>query len=382
LGHVKKAPSVARFIDIARIAFIMNSFTVSSKRCARIATSFFLLLTVALFSKGILAQTCGSSDYTLGVGNVGYSGGADKIGPGMQIGSGWAGSVGQTPQLVFCNPAQINRTTAEPIDTPIPGLIYLADGLSFPIYPTGVDGIGYVVGIKDVSGSQYYPLQGPFVQVFPGIGTPGGVWAGFSFSIRILFVATGRLTTGSYPVPGRAVARLRGYVDMQEVTPSPSTVITGANVITLSAIGCQVTSPDQQSVRLPVVSPSAFSGVGSAPAARSAPFVVSVSCDPGVNVYATMTDVTAPGNVSDTLTPSAGSTAAGVGVQVFRDGLVAPVAFGPDSSAPGTTNQWFVGSSAAAQSYNIPFTAGYVQTDNNVAPGLIQSRASITFSYQ
>ncbi|WP_249022285.1 fimbrial protein, partial [Kluyvera ascorbata] len=72
--------------------------------------------------------------------------------------------------------------------------------------------------------------------------------------------------------------------------------------------------------------------------------------------------------------------ASGVGVQFFYNGN-GPLMMGPDSSAAGTTNQFFIQTTSAAQTLSLPFQAQYIRT-GDLTPGSANALASITFSYQ
>src|SRR5256885_14692477 len=57
--------------------------------------------------------------------------------------------------------------------------------------------------------------------------------------------------------------------------------------------------------------------------------------------------------------------------------------FGPDSNAAGNRNQWFAGSVAYGQErLDIPLTARYGQTGENVTIGSANAAATFTISYQ
>lgn len=53
---------------------------------------------------------------------------------------------------------------------------------------------------------------------------------------------------------------------------------------------------------------------------------------------------------------------------------------GPDSSAAGTTGQFFIQTTSAAQTLSLPFEQ-YIRT-GDLVPGSANALASITFSYQ
>lgn len=333
------------------------------------------------------------------------SGPADSNLIGKQIGS-WVAEAAQ--QYVFdsdfplgCNfQYHMDRAYATPLDPVVPGLTYVdpVNGKSFPIYATGVPGIGYVVGVRDFNATNLnneVPLNGE-TRTYPYPGGPTAGVTSFGFRARVLFVSIGRLATGSHTIPQRNIARFRAERNSGGWVPDPTYLILRSTQINVTAKGCRITSEKNQVIAMPTVD-MAVADLGS----QTASFGMGIQCDPGVNVHATMTDASNPANNSDVLLPSASSEVKGLGIQLARDGATANqfIRFGPDSSAIGNLNQWFVCNSAsgglcdsARGVYNLNFTARYKRLnpdshDGNpsytgVTPGRFDALATITFSYQ
>ncbi|HDV6324776.1 TPA: fimbrial protein [Burkholderia cenocepacia] len=146
---------------------------------------------------------------------------------------------------------------------------------------------------------------------------------------------------------------------------------------------CKVATP-QVTVRMADTVTAAFKGPGTTTLAR--PFDLSLICSGGAKnsstkAFVTLTDVTAPGNTSTTLSLTKDSTAAGVGIQVLKDNAL--LSFGPDSAAIGNMNQWYAGTVAEGQAQlKIPLSARYIQIAEKVTPGSANARATFTMSYQ
>ncbi len=147
---------------------------------------------------------------------------------------------------------------------------------------------------------------------------------------------------------------------------------------------CAVSTP---SITVPLnnMLSSSFKGVGSVSATQN--FQIGLSCSGGnsgtsSNTYITFTDNNQPGNTSTTLTLAGGTGAAtGLGLQILNNGT--PIGYGPDSNAPGNTNQWQVANiSQGVSSYLIPLGVRYIQTGSAVTPGAVTGRATFTMSYQ
>ncbi|WP_372437123.1 fimbrial protein [Pseudomonas chlororaphis subsp. aureofaciens] len=314
-----------------------------------------------------------------------HSGPADSNWLGQQLGN----STGiQTNYWVFnfngCS-SYGYFSFAYPVDAPIPGITHNAGNISYPVYPTGAPGIGYVVGIKDPKLGDWLSVKPPYQQVFPRPGTSAGGQSSLGFSVEMKLIATDRLKTGSYTIPAKVVATMRAADSRYELIPGISDVNLWLNstVVDVKASGCKVTPGSVlQTVSLPPANTTEFNGVGSF-AAQSARFSVAVDCDPDVSVYATMTDATTPANTSDTLSLGRGSSADGIGLKLYKSGESTPVKFGPDSSGKNNINQWYVGkSSTGNRNITIPFQAQYVQTKPKIETGKVEALSTITFSYQ
>lgn len=104
-----------------------------------------------------------------------------------------------------------------------------------------------------------------------------------------------------------------------------------------------------------------------------------LDCQPGIKVFITMSDAVDPGNRSTDLTLAPGSTAAGVSIEILNG--ADPIAFGPDSQAAGTLNQWSAGTSAGGL-MQVPLSARYVRTAGALVPGSVYAKATFTLSYQ
>ncbi|WP_321932284.1 fimbrial protein [Burkholderia cenocepacia] len=200
-----------------------------------------------------------------------------------------------------------------------------------------------------------------------------------SFLRTIELVKTGEITAGG--VIGGGYMQYRAgsqagqlLVDFQFASP----VLVQPRVPT-----CKVAKP-QVSVPMVDTVTAAFKGPGTTTLAR--PFDLSLTCSGGANgsstkAFVTLTDVTAPGNTSTTLSLTKDSTATGVGIQVLKDNVL--LSFGPDSAAIGNMNQWYAGTVAEGQAgLRIPLSARYVQVGEKVTPGSANARATFTMSYQ
>ncbi|MDL4454799.1 hypothetical protein QRZ34_27615 [Klebsiella michiganensis] len=109
---------------------------------------------------------------------------------------------------------------------------------------------------------------------------------------------------------------------------------------------------------------------------------LSLRCDTGITVAATVSDQTNQGNTSNIISLSAGSTAKGVGIQAFYNGSNTPVNLGPDNSSKGNTNQFSITrTTTQGQIVTVPLAFKYVRTGAMEA-GSANGLVGVTFSYQ
>ena len=254
------------------------------------------------------------------------------------------------------------------------------------VYESGIPGIGFAFSFAILrwqangsGGGTQTPINDP-ITVLDQWNDPNKIATVGGDTWTVTWIVTGRLQPGTYTRPSPLLATLRHTGD--GIPGSIDVPIRVSAKATFTTSGCSMTSGSLPPVKLSGVSTQSLGYVG----AESPPigqFSIGLQCDPNVSVYATMTDISNPANVSDTLGLYGSSAASGFGLKLYRDGQAAAVRFGPDSSAAGTTNQWFVGkSSSSGGTFSLPFSVRYIRTAQNGQLGEIRAGSSITFSYQ
>lgn len=337
---------------------------------------FLLLIGWLCVSARVLALDW-VSDITLSPQMMAYSGPADSIVPGNVIGSAWSATA--DVQRVFKCGGILNlceKGTLQPSNSAVPaGITVNVDGISYSVFETGVPGIGYIIGLKDFSATKYVPLQTGVTQSYPAEGT-NPLANDLGWSAKVTFIKTGNtLKSGVYQTSTISAATLTAYAFLGD--SNTAQVIINPTTITVEASGCTV-STKSANIDLGAPDIHTLPNVGST--SPSGSFNVSLTCDEQVALYAVMTDQTTPTNTSSTVTLTNDSTASGIGVQFFYNGN-GPLMMGPDSSAAGTENQFFIQTTTATQILSLPFQAQYVRT-GELVPGSANALASITFSYQ
>ncbi|WP_425014428.1 fimbrial protein [Pantoea agglomerans] len=328
-----------------------------------------LLLSCFLASASALALDW-KSDITLSPQPMEYSGPADSVMPGDIIGSTWSATA-DVKEVFWCGWVWVcEKGTLEPSPSAISsGMAVTVDGQNYTIFETGIPGIGYIIGLKDFNGSEYMPLQTGITQSYSGRASNLG------WSAKVTFIKTGTaLKSGLYTTPTIQAAILTAYNNEKKTAQ----VIINPTTITVAASGCTVNTKSAN-VDLGTLDIRTLSTVGST--SPSGTFNVTLTCDQNIAVNAVMTDQTIPSNSSSVVTLTGDSTASGVGVQFFYNGI-GPLSMGPDSTADGTLNQFFIQTTSSAnQVLSLPFQAQYIRT-GALVPGTANALASITFSYQ
>ncbi|WP_171914512.1 fimbrial protein [Paraburkholderia xenovorans] len=249
------------------------------------------------------------------------------------------------------------------------------------VFPTNVQSVGirYRFNAPACNASNVPMYDWDVLLTCPVSGEVGGPYVPIDVTVITSLVVT---ANGPIPLGVRELTTVPLVAIAFETSDSPEWSWPQSPLYTGAASGrivhaCAINQPDA-SVTLPTVNSSAFSdGVGSVAGPQL--FSLVFSCGSGAQVSIVLTDNTDPSNRSNVLTPTADSTAKGIGIQILNDSG-APVSFGPDSSEPFTINQWVIGRSPNGR-LEVPLTARYIRTGNVVA-GAIRALATFTMSYQ
>ncbi|CAI1072265.1 fimbrial protein [Serratia quinivorans] len=327
--------------------------------------SVLLLVLCGLQARQALA--CGET-ITFSPGAITITGGVDSINAGSAL-SNWSSStaVSDVCGTFLIAPLQYARITGNQSAS---GITYTSDGVTYPVFPTGVTGIGFAIGVKDTTDTIYTPLSTTQTQTYPTArtGSSGGLSLGAN--ARIIFVATGKLTASTYTTAAKTVGTYAGYTNTSTVYAS--------NPIVLPAVtfNVNVTSCTVNNATIPVslgnVQKSDFTGIGST-AAETA-YNITLNCSTGTPVKLTLEGTADSSKATGVLAlTSAGTSgvASGLGVQLLRNNT--PVTLGSLIS---------IGTTTSAGAYSIPLTARYYQTGSTVTAGSANSTATFTLTYK
>ncbi|WP_130389308.1 fimbrial protein [Cupriavidus agavae] len=240
------------------------------------------------------------------------------------------------------------------------------------VWETGLPGIGVRVLNVDYNNRDLSRVgSGSWGAFAPDITSASPFTGSYTFTYQL--IKTGQATTTGTVVVPHMFTLVSHNVPANVTSPPLSQV--GIGNTTVTARSCSVSTPSI-AVTLPTVVRSLLSPVGAT--AGETGFQIGLTCDVGATVYVTLSDATTPGNRTDQLTLTSGSTARGVQLRITRP-TGESISFGPDSALAGTVNQILVGPSDSTSA--IPLRVRYIST-GEVTPGTVNALATFTMSYQ
>lgn len=256
-------------------------------------------------------------------------------------------------------------------DLPYAGFFQNYQGVSIPVFRSGVIGVGIGMIAQDRDAGRPFIGVGGMATLRdcenPGIPTWG-------VRGRVYFFATGNITGGM--IPARNIGALRIYTANSEHPINIGNVLIGPP----RKPTCLVSTPSL-AMNLGSVSTRLFAGIGTV--AGSANDTITLHCSGGtgasVDVWVTLTDQTNPNNRSDRLSLTASSTASGVALQVLHGAQL--LSYGLDASTVGNPNQWLAGNTDNGV-FQIALTARFIQTHALIKPGTANGVATFTLSYR
>jgi len=247
------------------------------------------------------------------------------------------------------------------------------------VYATGIVGLGvrYKFNSSACNATNVIMTNGKAAVTCSFSGPLDGPYMPAAMTVTVELVVTGPIQGGVSSLTTVPTVAISFKSSDSSSNWSQPNLYTGSAMGTLTQATCSV-SQTNLAVLLPPANTRAFSsGIGTVAAPQ--PFSLLFACASGAKVSITLTDSVNPSNRSNTLQLSADSTAQGVGIQVLNS-TGSPVSFGPDSAAPGNTNQWLIGDSPNGV-LQVPLTARYIST-GTVAAGTVKALATFTMSYQ
>lgn len=221
---------------------------------------------------------------------------------------------------------------------------YLTDNVT---YQTGIAGVGYRI-THPTAHLKPYPLSSESVST-----------SEFSVTSGLELVTTGPITSGSVLLAGKL-----GDWKWRDLIPETFRL---ANSITFTSPSCTIVT-DPINVTLPLVTTSAFTGVGSV--SGKTPFQIQLACPTGTAVAKITMHTSNPGSQPGVVAPAGAGYAGGIGVRVL-DGNSNPMVFETQTvvTPPNATT-------------SIPYFAQYFQTAPTTTSGPVKATVTFDIFYQ
>ncbi|ALL68001.1 Fimbrial protein precursor [Paraburkholderia caribensis MBA4] len=348
----------------------------------RPTSSFALLVAsvVIVLLAGLLAAPAHAA-ITCGPGNVNKPLSAGTIAAPVNVPVGAVvGTIAPNAFQVLCrflSTTTPNNVTSASLYSDFKTTAPLAAGFN-DVYQTTVAGLGirYTFNSAQCSASGVTLTNGAIRLACPFSGPLDGPYMNADVSVTVEFVATGPIASGASTLSTAPVVTIGFATSDQGGYWNQSPLYSGSASGVLTHATCSV-NQSSVAVTMSTADTRAFSSIGAVAAPQA--FSLSLSCATGAKVLITLSDSVNPANRSTALQLSPDSTAQGIGVQILNSSG-SPVAFGPDSAAPGNTNQWTIGDSPNG-TLQVPLTARYVRT-GSVSAGSVKALATFTMSYQ
>lgn len=306
-----------------------------------------------------------------------YNGPADAVSFGDQIGPAW---VADHEQIQMCSTfPDFNITTAvvEPVSPPTAYTTSI-DGVTYQVFSTGTEGIGWVMGVKDTRANNFTPLMNMKQQWYPAPGTPTGPIPiiGGEGRVTLVKVAT-HLHTGNTTLLAQNIAIIKCYGEAGNLVDSAFIKINSINIY-VNATGCTVESSKEPVLDFGKFTNGQFPSIGSTSTEKN--INIALKCNSNVTIQATLSDQSDLANRSRNIKLTSDSTAQGLAIQAFHNGE--SLELGPDDSSKGVQNQFFISSPVSeGQTIQVPLSFKYVRT-GDISPGTANGLVGITFSYQ
>ena len=251
------------------------------------------------------------------------------------------------------------------------------------VYDIGVPHMGIIVTIADSQEGGFAGGVNMNGNNLTSVVPPSDSWllvARLGASVKIGLIAFDRYPVGINVIPTikigeLSVVSLNGGVNR---LGGVSDIILNGFSIEVKTKTCEL-SQRNFTVPLQTVYKSMFNAINAE--VPGGDITLRLQCQPGINVYATMTDATNPANMTDILSLSQSSTAKGIKLKLYREGEGEAIKFGAESPVKGNLNQWKVTTYNGGPDPVLNIRANYIRT-GDIMPGTVQAISTITFSYQ
>lgn len=255
------------------------------------------------------------------------------------------------------------------------------DGVTFKVYETNIDGIGYIIksrdrfayshGGWDSGWSAYLPKPDSTTMrsIIGGWSVNIGTEYNTGLDVAVAFVRYADSKSGT--VSGGVIAN--GTAGEDPVFGNPSSPIQLNSSLKINTVACSITSEGSLAFPIGDVSASQFNSTGTV-SQQSSTVNLEVDCDADTNINITLDGTQNPdsSNKSVLMLSSQGQSgvADGVGVQLLYNGT------------PLELNKMISIKTSTGGQESLPITARYFQTKEQVRSGTANATATLNLTYQ
>lgn len=247
-------------------------------------------------------------------------------------------------------------------------------GMTFPVYATNIQGIGYIIESRDsLDGNEWSGwVAQPSSTNFSLLGLWGTQFpdteVGLGMSIALVTYGTGTVGEGGITIGNVASAR----ACTENTYCGGSATISVSSSVVVTKVACSMNSGFSLAFSMGQITADQFTGINSV-SSETKTENLELNCDKGTNVNVTLSGVQNPDSTDTSilaLSPTS-NTAQGIGVQLLYNNV--PIKLNSllniDTAAP-----------EGMRTY--PITARYIQTKDKVTPGSANTTATLNVIYQ
>lgn len=326
---------------------------------------------ITLFSFNALS----SGSYRVNLGNLEINNATHKLPQKAILGNGWKQFDLESGNAV-CVANETHDLKFQPlINSKTTGLSIHDGADNYPIFSTGIEGIGYAVGVRQKGTSRWYPLADSNSPINAVDGT-----SKLFLETKMMYVKTvqGKIEGKENafarfdPLKVQCSGNLRGDGEIQ---PAPA-------MVTWEASTCEIKSA-RQSVNLGVHELAKVQALKVGDTFGYAQQSVTIDCPSQMSIFYTIADNFHPSNINTNIIylENEGEKP-GFAVQVFEAGKTTPLRLGGDRSLSSEHLYSLINTANLSQVVTKTFDFRYVKLSDNVKASDGNAQVTVTLVYK
>lgn len=338
---------------------------------------FLLASSLTLYS----SQTMSMNNFYILINDFSIDEVAQKAQQGAFLGKGWQlSSAGSNEYLCDAMiPNKYKYSTA--IKTSLAGISSIrADGQSYPVFKTSLDGIGYVMGYKQQGTSQWYPITSSDTDLRETKDDTEKLF----LEAKIAFVKT---VSGEIKQPTSSKRITFDTLDFRctqglALNLAMGVIMRSPVNVQWNASSCEVKTK-RETVDLGTHELVAVRKLGIGDNFGYAQQSMTVDCPENMIVDYTIADNNNPSNIgTDIIYLENESSNPGFGVQMFEAGSTQPLKLGGDRKTPGSHQYSFAKTANKKEVIRKDFDFKYVKLSDNVKASDGNAKVTVTLVYR